>query len=77
MKYVWKTKNDGWNCKNLYMGEVKVGGYHRLIYTNPDGLYCLTINLPGIAQVYNDDPEILMRQAIDLCNDWLNKINKG
>jgi hypothetical protein len=71
MKYTWKKrKNDGYNCSNLYCGDIKIGGYAHEIWNNPQGLYKMSIFLPGVKSYNSDDVEWLKSSAISICKGW-------
>ena len=75
MQYIWKRRSDdGWGCKNLYMGKVRVGGYEHSFYRNPDKAYTMRFALPSMVNIGDNDPEVLMQKAEALCNEWLKKI---
>jgi hypothetical protein len=75
MQYTRKCRpDDGWGCKNLYMGSVKVGGYVHSLCRNPDKVYTMRFALPSMTDIADDDPGVLMRRAIVLCDEWLTKI---
>jgi hypothetical protein len=75
MQYTWKRRsNDGWGCKNLYMGKVIVGGYVHSLCRNPDKVYTMRFALPSMVDIGEDDPEALMQKAESLCDEWLKNI---
>jgi len=77
MKYTWrKQPDDGWGCKNLYMGTIRVGGYVHSLIRNPVNEYIMRFALPTMVDIGDNDPKVLMQKAEVLCDEWLKKLNE-